>query len=339
MIDLRNTCVLVRTKEENEMLLKEAEKQGFRWYLKDYCEPLQAQCFPDILKFYEDKDVTREAHIDPDLTFYEASELLGIKEMTAREFIENYVDMRNCKKGGSCSKCVLWSGNTKFKYNLCDIRQWEDNIDELFEIVKSGKATVPTPEEKAVEDIEKFIENPDRAALNDEFVESLKLVVEKSKEVKQMNRLTLDEAIKHAKEVADMNYNDAEKFDSNDSVENYMKANCMECAEEHMQLAEWLEELKSYKELEEQGLLMKLPVPLGTTVYTLSTIFDCIYDYDCKSYQKWKCKEDIPCEYEKRSYHIKETEFGFVMAHSIGETVFLTRKEAEKKLEELKNEI
>nr|DAG30533.1 MAG TPA: hypothetical protein [Caudoviricetes sp.] len=26
MIDLRNTCILVRTKEENEMLLKEAEK-------------------------------------------------------------------------------------------------------------------------------------------------------------------------------------------------------------------------------------------------------------------------------------------------------------------------
>ena len=81
---------------------------------------------------------------------------------------------------------------------------------------------------------------------------------------------------------------------------------------------------------------MKLPVPLGTTVYTLSTIFDCIYDYDCKSYQKWKCKEDIPCEYEKRSYHIKETDFCFVMAHSTGETVFLTREEAEKKLEEMK---
>lgn len=95
--------------------------------------------------------------------------------------------------------------------------------------------------------------------------------------------------------------------------------------------------LAAYEEAEEHGLLMKLPVPLGTTVYTLSTIFDCIYDYDCKSYQKWKCEEDIPCEYEKRSYHIKETEFGFVMAHSIGETVFLTREEAEKKLEEMKN--
>lgn len=64
-----------------------------------------------------------------------------------------------------------------------------------------------------------------------------------------MERLTLDEAIKHAKEVADMNYNDAEKFDSNDSVENYMKANCIKCAEVHEQLAEWLEELKPYKDI------------------------------------------------------------------------------------------
>lgn len=96
MIDLRNTCVLVRTKEENEMLLKEAEKQGFQWPTKNHCRPLPKQHFPDILKFYEDKDVTREAHIGPDLTFYEASELLGTKEMTAREFIERIADVCRC---------------------------------------------------------------------------------------------------------------------------------------------------------------------------------------------------------------------------------------------------
>lgn len=114
-----------------------------------------------------------------------------------------------------------------------------------------------------------------------------------------MNRLTLDEAIKHAKEVADINYIDAEKFDSNDSVENYMKTDCIECAEQHEQIAEWLEELKSYKDigtpkelkelkengaftglelaklaimqkelkkykdLEEQGLLVRLPCKVG----------------------------------------------------------------------------
>ena len=49
---------------------------------------------------------------------------------------------------------------------------------------KVEKWTVPTPEEKAIENIEKFIENPDRAALNDEFVDALKLAVEKLEEVK-----------------------------------------------------------------------------------------------------------------------------------------------------------
>lgn len=89
MIDLRNTCILVRTKEENKKLLKEAEKQGFHWYSKDDCKPLPEQHFPDILKFYNGKDVVHSAHIGAECdAFHEASKLLGTKEMTAREFIE-----------------------------------------------------------------------------------------------------------------------------------------------------------------------------------------------------------------------------------------------------------
>lgn len=63
MIDLTNTCVLVRTKEENEMLLKEAEKQGFHWYSKGNCKPLPGQHFPDILKFCNNKDVVHSVRI------------------------------------------------------------------------------------------------------------------------------------------------------------------------------------------------------------------------------------------------------------------------------------
>lgn len=185
MIDLKNTCVLVRTKEENEMLLKEAEKQGFRWYLKDYCEPLQAQYFPDILRFYE-YDITHAASVRSDVAFYEASELLGTKEMTAREFVEWYVNVDTlCINGNyKCDKCTLSRKNTKCNSNLCNIHDWKGNVDELIEIVKSGKMTVSTPEEKAIGTLESFIENPDRAALNDEFVDALKLAVEKLKEVK-----------------------------------------------------------------------------------------------------------------------------------------------------------
>lgn len=177
MIDLRKTCVLVRTKEENEMLLKEAEKQGLHWYKKGHCEPLQTQYFPDILKFYE-YDITYAASVRSDFAFYEASELLGTKEMTAREFAERIADVSNCCER-ECIECVLNKRNNKCNNDLCDTRNWGNNIDKLLEIVKTGIQS----RSKAIDIFEKFIENPDRAALNDEFVESLKLAVEKLKEV------------------------------------------------------------------------------------------------------------------------------------------------------------
>lgn len=54
--------------------------------------------------------------------------------------------------------------------------------------------------------------------------------------------LSLDEAIKHAEEVAEENEHQvAMKGKVNASV-------CLECASEHRQLAEWLRELKAYRE-------------------------------------------------------------------------------------------
>ena len=137
-----------------------------------------------------------------------------------------------------------------------------------------------------------------------------------------MERLTLDEAIKHAKEVADMNYNDAEKFDSNDSVENYMKANCMKCAEEHEQLVEWLEELKFYKEAEEQGLLVRLPCPIGTTVWDI-----CGMDIRENVLSGIECGKD-----GKQFLWANHDEW----LGELNDLVFLTREEAENKLEEMK---
>lgn len=46
--------------------------------------------------------------------------------------------------------------------------------------------------------------------------------------------MSLDDAIQHCKDRA--------------------KADCSECAKEHQQLTEWLEELKIYRELEEQEM-------------------------------------------------------------------------------------
>lgn len=183
MIDLRNTCVLVRTPGENEKLLKEAEKQGITWKGKDYCRPLKEQTFPNILKIFKDKSIVHNSYIDANFAFYEASELLGTKEMTAREFVEWIADISNCDEH-KCAECALSYANTKCNESLCVIRYWKNNIDELLEIAVSGRAIVLSPEEKAIDTLENFIENPDRTALNDEFVDALKLAVEKMKEVK-----------------------------------------------------------------------------------------------------------------------------------------------------------
>lgn len=51
--------------------------------------------------------------------------------------------------------------------------------------------------------------------------------------------MTIDEAIKHCYE----RYEQYEKSFNNDEDDD-----CMECAQEHRQLAMWLEELKSFKE-------------------------------------------------------------------------------------------
>lgn len=134
-----------------------------------------------------------------------------------------------------------------------------------------------------------------------------------------MERLTLEEAIVHAKEVAEKNYRGAD-FESIDYIDDDIKTNCIKCAEEHMQLAEWLEELKSYKEAEEQGLLVRLPCPVSTTVWDI-----CGMDI----------RENVVCGIEcgkngKQFLWANHDEW----LGELNDLVFLTREAAEKKLEE-----
>ena len=171
-----------------------------------------------------------------------------------------------------------------------------------------------------------------------------------------MERLTLEDAISHAKEVAEKNYRGAD-FESIDSVDDDIKANCIKCAEEHEQLAEWLEELKSYKDLDEQGLLVRLPCKeaysqSGDFVYLIYDygIIECVHcgfgidplsgtayitlatDEKIFPYRNPDPEQDLdPTDWCTNATDVKATE--------LGKTVFLTREAAEKKLEELKNEI
>ena len=65
--------------------------------------------------------------------------------------------------------------------------------------------------------------------------------------------MTLDEAIKHAEEVADVCESEARKYDMTDAYESYVACQDGKCAKEHRQLAEWLKELKQLKKQTKTG--------------------------------------------------------------------------------------
>lgn len=153
-----------------------------------------------------------------------------------------------------------------------------------------------------------------------------------------MERLTLDDAIKYTKDVARKNRINKEK---NTIIipNSFISSN--DCADKYGQVAKWLEELKSYKDAEEQGLLVMLPDDLNRILYQVN------YRWKCTEYgeENNKCEiYDCKCECDiRKEYYIAEVDLQYIPIKSyyncLGEFLFLTREEAEKKLEELKNEI
>lgn len=82
MIDLVNKCVLVITHEDYENILKVAKKQGYRWYggKEAYPYPFEEQQIPDILKFYSNKELTRNASLAPGYELVEVSDVIEDEE-------------------------------------------------------------------------------------------------------------------------------------------------------------------------------------------------------------------------------------------------------------------
>lgn len=136
------------------------------------------------------------------------------------------------------------------------------------------------------------------------------------------------------------------------------KRDCAKCP-----IDEAFRKLADYENLEEQGLLVRLPCKVGDIVYVDSTILpiedmECYEDIDNKipSYfqgrvvsfrfaqRNWvkiavKAKwlyEWIDDETGPESDYIEREKNFTIPLSMIGKSVFLTREEAEKKLEELK---
>lgn len=141
--------------------------------------------------------------------------------------------------------------------------------------------------------------------------------------------------------------------------------NCLRRMEEHKQYIELFEELKELREenetlkalcggTEEQGLLLRLPIAEGTTVYTIENNTDACTD-DCEYFNVGYCCEDYcsmpnveddvyPQHSDKpicEKQYLEVTKINpkidwiFNNRDKFGKTVFLTQEEAEQKLKEL----
>ena len=143
----------------------------------------------------------------------------------------------------------------------------------------------------------------------------------------EVYRMTLDDAIKHAREKAnEQNY--YASFERGKHIQS-----CKKCAEEHDQLVEWLEELKEYRDLEEKGLLLKLPCKVGTVAYLI--------DHNSIRMERkpFKCIiDEFTVDKYNNCYAVLNGAENFYMMRRFrainiklfGETIFLTKEDAEK---------
>ena len=89
------------------------------------------------------------------------------------------------------------------------------------------------------------------------------------------------------------------------------------------------EKLADYEDAEEQGLLLRLPCPIGTTVY--NTIW-----WDDVT-EKVKVDGKIFCR-TVRKHKVSKSTFSLLDVKNFGKTVFITKSEAKQKLKEMESD-
>lgn len=94
-----------------------------------------------------------------------------------------------------------------------------------------------------------------------------------------------------------------------------------------------LKKLAHYEDLEEQGRLIVLPCKVGDTVYYVNE--DCNYIGDCRGMKCEHCIYHIPQICPDK---VSSIQHAVRIMEQIGKTVFLTKEEAEAKLNKIKGE-
>ena len=163
MIDLKEKNVLCTTKNEAAAILKEAEKQGIRWYDGDLAtayNPLIEHDGPIVLTFkYNGINWIGASATDT------ARDLLDTdREMTAHEFLNKFLDIAyHCSNCEEC-KTIKVDG---CDYRWCDSDLWtKDNIDQVYEIVKTGNKLKEKPEQAAINNISNYLDGKGQLNIN-----------------------------------------------------------------------------------------------------------------------------------------------------------------------------
>lgn len=137
--------------------------------------------------------------------------------------------------------------------------------------------------------------------------------------------MNIDDFIEHTKEKAREHRYHADFFES----DNPMRTACTKSAEDCEWLADCLTKFKEYQQLDKQGLLLRLPYPLGTEyIYFVDE-----KDMDVHELDAEKIEVSMMPISKKVLYTVDCFE---ILFEDFGKIVFLTRDKAEAKLKELR---
>lgn len=123
MIDLTGKSVFVKTQEEYLSVLKIARFQGFTWARENHLNLIEIP-FPNILNFYDDKNVT---YRNDKKTLYEASEIIEDEEKI-KEAIAHIKYFANNKDRMSLTDKVIES--MLLLANTVENQMKEDEVDD-----------------------------------------------------------------------------------------------------------------------------------------------------------------------------------------------------------------
>lgn len=172
MINLKGKNILCNTKEEFESIIKEAINQKIAWcgtgdmvtiHDLEFDNIPVVLCFNNLTKLYwrSPWNFYKEEYFITDL----AKDLLNPdREMTAHEFLNKFLDMAyHCS---NCEECKT------IKVDGCDYRWcvsdlWtKDNINQVYEIVKTGNKLKEKPEQAAINNISNYLDGKGQLNIN-----------------------------------------------------------------------------------------------------------------------------------------------------------------------------